>query len=104
MVIYKLQFPIELKSRCWGRRERTKAETVRVARNRSCWRPEPRGIKTTSHSLILFVTAECFTFFISAIISLGSLDDVVFMLQVNRKDRGFTSVPSFTALLQESLD
>ena len=42
MVIYKLQFPIELKSRCWGRRERTKAETVRVARNRSCWRPEPR--------------------------------------------------------------
>ena len=39
------------------------------------------------------------TFFISAMISLGSLDEVVFMLHVNLKDLGLTSVPSFTALL-----
>jgi hypothetical protein len=43
------------------------------------------------------------TFLISAIISLGSLEEVVFMLQVNRSDLGFTSPPSFTALLQELL-
>ena len=30
------------------------------------------------------------TFLISAIISFGSLDDVVFMLHVNRRDLGFT--------------
>ena len=39
------------------------------------------------------------TFFISAMISFGSLDEVVFMLHVNLKDLGLTSVPSFTALL-----
>ena len=39
------------------------------------------------------------TFLISAMISFGSLDEVVFMLHVNRNDLGLTSVPSFTALL-----
>jgi hypothetical protein len=34
-------------------------------------------------------------------ISLGSLDEVVFMLHVNLKDLGLTSVPSFTALLTD---
>ena len=47
--------------------------------------------------------SNLFTFLISAIISLGSLEEVVFMLQVNRSDLGFTSPPSFTALLQELL-
>ena len=31
-------------------------------------------------------------------ISLGSLEEVVFMLHVNLKDRGLTSVPSLTAV------
>lgn len=39
------------------------------------------------------------TFLISVIISLGSRDDVVFMLHVNLSDRGFTC-SSLTALLQ----
>jgi len=34
-------------------------------------------------------------------ISLGSRDDVVFMLHVNLKERGFTSVPSLTELLEK---
>ncbi len=41
------------------------------------------------------------TFLISAMISLGSLDEVVFMLQVKRRERGFTSALSFTTLLRE---
>ena len=46
------------------------------------------------------------TFLISAMISLGSLEDVVFMLHVKRSERGFTSPgmpptpPSLTALLK----
>ena len=49
------------------------------------------------------------TFLISAMISLGSLEDVVFILHVKRRERGFTSPgipptlpPSLTALLKES--
>ncbi len=34
-------------------------------------------------------------------ISLGSLDEVVFMLQVKRRERGFTSALSFTTLLRK---
>ena len=40
------------------------------------------------------------TFLISAMISFGSLDDVVFMLQVKRSDRGLISPLSFTTLLK----
>ncbi len=40
------------------------------------------------------------TFLISDIISLGSLDEVVFMLQVNLNDRGLISPLSLTALLK----
>ena len=40
------------------------------------------------------------TFLISAMISLGSLEEVVFMLQVNLSERGLISPLSFTGLLQ----
>ena len=40
------------------------------------------------------------TFLISDIISFGSLEDVVFMLQVNLRDRGLISPLSLTALLK----
>jgi hypothetical protein len=42
------------------------------------------------------------TFLISAMISFGSLEDVVFMLQVNRSDLGLISPPaSLTALWEQ---
>jgi len=44
------------------------------------------------------------TFFISAIISFGSLDDVVFIDQVNLRDRGLISPLSLTTLLITSTD
>ena len=40
-----------------------------------------------------------FTFLISAMISFGSLDDVVFILHVNRNDRGLISPLSLTTFL-----
>ena len=41
------------------------------------------------------------TFLISDMISFGSLDEVVFMLQVNLKDLGLISPLSLTALLRK---
>ena len=41
-----------------------------------------------------------FTFLISAMISFGSLEDVVFILHVNRNDRGLISPLSLTTFLR----
>ena len=49
--------------------------------------------------MLKFVVSKL-TFLISDIISLGSLDEVVFMLQVNLNDRGLISPLSLTALLK----
>ncbi len=50
--------------------------------------------------LVMHYAGLVLTFLISAMISFGSLEDVVFMLQVNLKERGLISPLSFTALLK----
>ena len=47
---------------------------------------------------VCILCQQC-TFFISAMISLGSLELVVFIDQVNRRERGLTSPDSLTTLL-----
>ena len=74
--------------------------TFRVVHNRNYWHLTPTE-KRYRQFYFFFQIFSMYkhTFFISAMISLGSLDEVVFMLHVNLKDLGLTSVPSFTALL-----
>lgn len=90
-----------------------RVRTSPVARNHNCLHPRPEITKCTwlsfetqnfEHNLTDGLREEYIaikiTFLISAMISFGSLDDVVFMLQVKRNDRGLISPLSFTTLLQ----
>ena len=101
--VYKLLFPIELTSLCLDRHGHKGVGTFRVVHNRNYWHLTPTEKKVVPSILIFFFKiSACInkrTFFISAMLSFGSLDEVVFMLHVNLKDLGLTSVPSFTALL-----
>lgn len=89
-------------SQCWGHRVHIAAEISLFARNHSCSHLTPANRKVvivdTKSNLRIYLT-----FFISAMISFGSLELVVFMDQVNLSDLGLTSPDDSLTTLEDTL-
>ena len=91
----------EPRSQCWGHRVHRAAGISLFARNHSCSHLTPE--KKIRQYITLNLPTINLTFFISAMISFGSLELVVFMDQVNLSDLGLTSPEDSLTTLEDTL-